>query len=252
MARTDDRTENRVAAVLRAVGAVDAATLSKILGRVIAAAPCGPLALEWTADRYWAGRMPGLLNTLDAVHARLVSAGVTEARKVVFNDLDDAVWYEPSAADKVLVHTTQSRNFLYVWPKDRSPGLRELHVRFFYDRFDDPRFARTSDRFEREEDRAFKAAVARAGRAAVAGVGGWVTAYADDAAAFPERPSLDACRRADFRPRYGDARDPGYVLSWQEAFDKVDRAVASHHWLDLIVGYYAPNFETELFGEEAR
>ncbi len=112
---------------------------------VLKDAQCGSLAIEWLAERYWSHQMPAVVASLNRLYGRLRR----QKSPLTFNDLDDKLWVEPDVEKKVLVHTTQSQNYLYIWPKvdvklgpkDGHRGLRQLHVRRFWDepREDDAR-----------------------------------------------------------------------------------------------------------------
>lgn len=246
--------DKAVAAVRAAVDADDTSFVSSVLADVLSGAKCGRLALEWVAERFWALRMPPVLDQLNRIYGKLVADGVTETKKIDFNDLDDAVWYEPSDKYKVVVHTMQNRNFLYIWRKDddelAAMRFRKLHVRQFYDQFNDPRFGRGDDKYEKKEESKFKARVAKAGRAAAVKEASWMVEYADDGVQYPERLSLAAYRKLGFMCKYGDARDPGYILSWDEFGGKVDNAQISYHHLSLIEECYVPGMIYTLFEEE--
>lgn len=245
-----------------AFDADDTISVSTVLAEYLnSAKSCGHLALQWTAEKFWALRMPAMMDQLNRIYAKLLKDRITEKKKIDFNDADDRVWYEPCRPYKVVVHTTQNYNFLYVWRKDDDKagpgtlmssgrGMRKLDVRRFFDRYDDPAYDRANDKFEKEEDEEFKKLVAKEGRAGAAREVWRLDHFADDGAQYPHRLSLEAYRKLSFEPRYGDARDPGYILSWDEFGQKVDDAIHQHTMLDHLEECFIPGMIYALFEEE--
>lgn len=219
---------------------------------------CGDLTLKRLAECYWGLRMPSLLADLDRIHAELLKRQIVGSRARQFNDLDDAVWAEPHPTLRIVCHTDQNRNWLYVWPKEndglsprdlggvyRRMGFRRLHCRFFYDVLS----PNPTDSYEKERDQEFKQKVKADGRAGAVLEADELTRYADDAYAYPERHSLQYYRDNGFNMKYGDARDGGYVFSWDEAFERVDDAIHHHQQLSLIEGCMVPSLLYTLLGE---
>jgi hypothetical protein len=253
-----------LAAFQKAFSADDTINVSTILGQYLQDGKCGALALQWTAEKFWAMRMPAMMDQLNRIYDELVRRKISSEKKSRdFNDGDDRVWYERHNSYKVVCHTTQNYNFLYVWEKDddnRGPGaegglmsgrgMRRLNVRRFYDRFDDPKYDRANDKFEKEEDEEFKKGVAKEGRAFAIREMWRIGDYADDGTQYPKRLSLDAYRKAGFEMDYGDARDPGYILSWDEFGQKVDDAIHHHTMLDHLEECFIPGMIYTLFEED--
>jgi hypothetical protein len=220
---------------------------------------CGHLALQWTVEKYWALRMPAMMQELNRIYDELLSKKITRNKKVDFNDADDRVWYEPSKPFKVVCHTTQSYNFLYIWKKDDEQlapgsafgavsgrGMRRLHVRRFYDHYREV----ASDKYEKEQDDKFKKAVMKDGRLAAIREMWLLENYADDGVQYPKKLSLDAYRKLGFEPIYGDARDPGYILTWDEFAQKVDDAIHHHSMLYHLEECFIPGMTYALFEKE--
>lgn len=242
----------------------DTIDVSTVLAEYMKDAKCGHLALQWAIDKFWALRMPAIMDNLNRIYAKLVKDKITEKNAISFNDSDDKVWYEPCRGKKVLVHTTQNTNYLYIWRKDDEKvkpgalgagliserGMRKLDVRKFYYRYDDPRYERATDKYEREEDEAFKKKVAKEGRQAAIKEMWLLENYADDGVQYPRKLSLLAYRALQFEPRYHDARDPGYVLSWDEFGQKVDNAMYQHELLHIMEDCFMPCLISAVFDEE--
>lgn len=67
---------------------------------------------------------------------------------------------------------------------------------------------------------------------------------------YPKKLSLQAYRDLKFEARYSDARDPGYVLSWDEFAQKVDNAMYQHELLHIMEDCFMPCLVSAVFGEE--
>lgn len=186
---------------------------------------CGQLHLGWHLDAYWALVtkeiiLPGAL----AIHQALVEKNYTEANKFRFNDADDTIFFIPKQdgkdeidgkmSKKVFVHTTQSRDFLYVI-SDTNYSSR-MHIR---------RIWRTWN-----EERAFyKEKTVLKDISTAIRYSEWLSEYNDDHYTYPRRPSLQFYRDINFsiptnkdirvneslRRAYGDFRDPGCILSYE-------------------------------------
>lgn len=201
-AKEEAERQAAIAAFKAAFNPDETIDVSTVLAEYMSNAKCGHLALQWTLDKFWALRMPPIIDTLNRLYAKLVKDKITEKKAIDFNDLDDKVWYEPCKDKKVIVHTTQNTNYLYIWRKEddnlkpgvlgggaglaSQRGMRKLDVRKFYDRYDDPRYDRANDKYEKEEDEAFKALVAKEGRAGVVREIWRLDDFADEWRAIPE------------------------------------------------------------------
>jgi hypothetical protein len=260
--KEEEARQAALAAFQKAFNVNDTIEVSTVLAQYLnSAKSCGHLALQWTAEKYWALRMPAMMDDLNRIYAELVKQKITEKKKIDFNDGDDHVWYEPSKPYKVVCHTTQNTNFLYVWRKSDAKltpgclqvsgrGMRKLDVRRFFDRYDDPFYDRANDKYEKEENEKFKKAVAKEGRTAAIREMWLLEDFADDGVQYPKKLSLDAYRKLKFELDYGDARDPGYILSWDEFGQKVDDAIHHHTMLYHLEECYIPGMIYALFEEE--
>lgn len=173
---------------------------------------CGPLHLSWAMDRYWGlvterVIMPNAI----AIHEALVQKGHNEENVFDFAS-DDTTFFIPCKNRKVFVHTTQSRDYLYIVGSD-FPELREddLHIRRIYRQWKDSYYT------AKECFGTVKRALQYADT---------LNEYSDDHYQYSHRPSLEAYRKVNFQipyhPKdhmkeksyYGDFRDGGYVLSY--------------------------------------
>ncbi len=183
------------------------------------------------AERY-------ILPRMERVYALLVQLGAVENSELDFNDLDDGAFFipvetvqktlksrSPGLADftyetviKVIVHKTQNRDYLYIVSEEL--GHKRLDIRRIWRVFD-PEFAYP------EPDEML---------GSISNVLGHLS-HLEDFTDHPrddeqgvwrsDRPSLEVYRKLGFRiPNtdepfrqinvYGDVRDNGYVLSYQQ------------------------------------
>jgi len=228
------------------------ARLDEVLARVLNQHSCPSLYLEWVSDKFWALQMPALLNDLNRIYDELVKRNITEKNKTDFNDMDDRVFFFPNKESRVIVHTGQSFRHIYIWDNDRTPGFRRLHVRRFWDVYDPKPKDKLSREWADRDEREFKAAVEKQGlKQAILKARHLSDEYADDYKGnpYPYRYSLGHYKKNGFKVQYGDCRDKGYVLSWEEFKDKVDGSMYTHHIIKLITECFVPSILCALFGE---
>lgn len=235
------------------------------LGVALAALKSGPQLLEFALERFWHERMPPVLRALDKAYDAAVAKGWRDRETAASWGTDNRLWFEATELGvehvtpeisleykyRVLVHETQSRDYLYVWdekalaPKGDRMGFRELHCRRVWRRWQD--HFDPKDKWDARDEQAFKDGVAAEGRSYVVRKGGnLIEEYADDErgdAFYPDRPSLAFYRAKGFEMKYGDARDPGYVFSWKESSREVDDAIHTHRMLSRIEDCLLPDIE---------
>ena len=149
------------------------------------------------------------------VHQALKERGITEQKPLVFNDMDDKAFPVETTdpTRRVFVHTTQSRDYLYILNGAESYGF-DLHIR----RIHRPWTPRSDYVNAKALTGSFKRALANADK---------LLEFDDDHAPFAKRHSLAFYRAFDFQvpfysqkftdPNiYGDARDDGYILSYRD------------------------------------
>lgn len=160
------------------------------------------LYLEWTLEYFVGIRVQENLPDVDTIVSFLEEEGCTEDSPMVFNDLDDSLFYIPDSDRKIYCHTSQNRRYLYI--KDG----RRFHIRRYYDMYD---FGDHDSWREKEKARYHDNGIREAIVNAEA-----LQDYSDclPGNPYPKRPSLQFFKDCDFRPRYSDGRDIGYVLSY--------------------------------------
>lgn len=179
---------------------------------------CGPLNLEWAIDAYWGKVVKEVLRpTIVDIYHALVNRNITEDNKIYTNDADSATYYIPHQTRKVFVSTTQSRDFLYVYEEDKFRP--SLHVRRIW------REA-TSNKLH------YKPSVMLKDIQSAINHADHLSEFADTTAQYVMRPGLQYYKEIDFaipsdedkyvgknkslRRTFGDFRDPGYVLSFED------------------------------------
>jgi hypothetical protein len=193
-------------------------------GKHFANTKCGILHAQWAMEAFWGEVtqnviLPGCL----AIHAALVKKGITKKKCINFNDADDDVYFIKTKDKnrKVFVHSTQSRDYLYIieettaWDLKTSKSLpaHNLHIRrIFRDLKKDPHLV-----IELEKEITINKLLQYANT---------LNEFHDDHRKWlSDRPSLQAYKRIDFeipytkehmkeRSFYGDFRDGGYILSY--------------------------------------
>jgi hypothetical protein len=177
---------------------------------------CGPLHLAWHIDAYWKKVTEDMiLPAVFGIHTSLTNNNYTENNKHGFNDADDTIFYIPAGDKKVFVHTTQSRDFLYVY--DENEYEKNLHIRRLWRKYSRNNF------YYNVKD------VIRSIQSAINNVD-HLSEYSDDNAEFSFRPSLQFYKSIGFEISHdaknkdgkgnlnntcGDFRDGGYILSYK-------------------------------------
>lgn len=177
---------------------------------------CGTLHLGWVLDHYWGlVTQKMILPAALKIHAALVEKGHSEKNSLMWGDADGDIFFIPSKDKKVFVHTTQSRDFLYII-NNRSEfgddGDCSFHIRRIYRAF--------------KEDRCYTSKELIGSMKLARQHADTLSEYHDDDYRYSHRPSLEAYRKVDFqipyhpkdrekeRDYYGDFRDGGYILSY--------------------------------------
>lgn len=229
------------------------APIDKVLSATFNKIKCPEVYIEWTIDRFWSLQMPKLLEDLNKIYDACFKRKITEKKDLSFNDLDDHVFYIPNKTKKVIVHTGQSHRHLYVWDKKQIEDFRELHIRNFYDVWEQ---SDDDDEYEKECMEDFINATKKHGyQPAINQLNGpphSFEEYADDQLGnpYPKRFSLASFKAANFEMKYGDGRDTGYICSWQEYRERVDWSILTHGTLKLITDCFVPSMMCALFGDE--
>jgi hypothetical protein len=195
------------------------------------------LYIDWSLSAYLALQIEEALKRFHETHSICTKQNYIE-EPFDFNDLDNKVFAIPVQPNehelypvrKVISVTTQNYNLLFVW-QTNSIG-QKFHVRRYWDKWI------AEDKWDKEEEQQYKD---KGINHAIAKAEWIVENYADDVPGnqYVRRPSLEWFAANGFqvddvkRHQYGDARDDGYVLSWESGVGrgehgKVDTVI--HHW----------------------
>jgi hypothetical protein len=156
---------------------------------------------------------------LEAIYNYLIENKHDKENEYEFNDMDDHVSYlDCNHKDrKVIYHRSQNCNLLYIW--ESNPGLiellkeynrdyRKLHIRQVWDDYKTP-----TDEFDLEDAEEYKEkGITWAIRNAQ-----WLKENFSDCVEdnpYPERFNLEHYAKNNYEPRYGDARDSGFIISY--------------------------------------
>lgn len=218
------------------------ARIDDVLPKVVDAHKCPSLYLEWMVEKFWGLQSPKLMVELNKCYDELVKKKHTERNKFNFNDCDDNAWYMKCRAKgrRVMCHTSQNRNHLYVWEEMRYPDDRpDMHIRRFYDVFDKERHGWSDDKDSMTVQQAINKAE-------------HYKDFADVGYQYPKRLPLSAYKKADFKMKYGDGRDEGYVASYCGWKGDVHWAMSSHTELKVIHECYIPSLCCSLFEDKEK
>lgn len=76
----------------------------------------GFFSLEQVIEKYWGHKFQkNIIPKMEKIYAFLKKNKCTEKNKRQFNDMDDHVWMMPSKTTKVVCHSMQSSNLIYIW-----------------------------------------------------------------------------------------------------------------------------------------
>lgn len=206
---------------------------------------CGVLHMGWAIDAFWTKVandifIPGLIK----IHEALVKKKSTETKPISWGDADGNLYHVPCGDRKVIVFTTQSRNYLFIVSPaimlDNSGEEKEshtLHIRRVWPKYKKPTYKLWAE----DEEKRILSTMSRAITSVET-----LAQYSDDHGQYPHRPSLDMYHKIDFnldkyndKPRfYGDCRDPGYIMSLgshgcRMPLDKAE--YTSHHFSELAI-----------------
>ena len=154
--------------------------------------------------------MAANLDDVKTLALALKAGDFTEDNVYDYNDLDNRLFYIPHADKLIFCIETQNHRFIYIL----STGTfhPRFHIRRYYDEYD---FEGRKDTWERrEEERYTEKGIFQAIKNA-----SWLSESWSDCVPgnnFSQRPSLQYFKDRDFSPRYGDCRDDGYVLSYED------------------------------------
>lgn len=174
----------------------------------------GQLYLEWLVEHYVGQKVAANIDDVKTIVEALKAKGFTEDNTYDYNDCDNRLFYIPHKEKLIFCVETQNTRYIYILDG------RKLHIRRYYDEYD----------FEDKNDWQRKEAVAYNQK----GIGHaiknafWLNEQWSDCIAensYPRRLSLQYFKNCNFNLEYGDCRDVGYVLSFENLFSpRADRA----------------------------
>lgn len=198
-------------------------------------------------DAFW-GRvtkevfLPGLL----AIYDKLVETNRVKSDDCWWGDADGNLHYIPNEKHKVIVFTTQSRDYLFIM----TPMKR---IEYYPDAPEGKHFGKEFDSHSlhiRRIWRQYKKDVIWDEEKILSSIKNALDSvetleeYTDDFSEYPQRPSLEMYEKIDFdldnfqdSPRfYGDIRDPGYILTYNDRFwsERVEGTKFSHYDLEML------------------
>ncbi|HEY5268057.1 MAG TPA: hypothetical protein VII94_02900, partial [Candidatus Saccharimonadales bacterium] len=206
---------------------------------------CGLLHLGWALDTFWTKVtneffIPSLVKIYDA----LVAKGLSEDNKLSVCDADGHMYYIPNKDRKVIVYTTQTRNYLFIlepyktreYFPDKPPSqmfgeeyeTHSLHIRKFWEHY--------NKEYGYLDEKKFKDIKYLIENADV------LEEFADDHAEYPQRYSLDMYKKVNFnidnhvkKPSFfGDMRDSGYIITVSQMYKRADKTTGTFQELELI------------------
>lgn len=180
------------------------------------------LYLEWTIDRYFAARTKRLVDNFVKLHAVLAA----ESEPFEYNDLDNHMFHVNCSAPErgtciAIAITSQNRNYLYVL--ETNALGRKFHIRRYWDEH--------KKHMEDEYSELHKIITLEDALIHL----DMLSDFSDciNGNKYIKRPSLAWFQanglsvRDDSRQQYGDVRDAGYILSWDEWDNKADNIFIS-------------------------
>ena len=182
----------------------------------------GQLYLEWTVEHYVGRKVQANLEGIEMLGCVLEDKGFTEDAPFEFGT-DHKVFRIPHESKLVFCIESQSLRYIYIF-EDR-PCSRRLHIRRYYDEYD---FDGEKDEWDRRAEEEYKEeGIREAIKQAF-----WLNEKWSDCLDFnsyPMRPSLQYFKDQNFEPKYGDDRDIGYVLSYDNLVrQRADGALYSY------------------------
>lgn len=158
---------------------------------------CARNLMQWQSERFWGLKTQQFIPEFVSVYEQLVDRGIDEDNKLVYNDLDYTIWVEPHPTLKIIVFRdifTDRKDNVYLFILDDAiEGFSTFHIRTVYDKAK----KRKNYNFGDLRD--------------------W------------ERMSIGTHRKFAWKLMYGDGRDHGYVLSYDDFRNAVSYTGDHHH-----------------------
>lgn len=207
------------------------------------------LYLNQFLDAYWMKVtkeifIPKLINIYD----QLVEYRITEDNQISWGDADGYLYYIPNKSRKVIVFTTQNRNYLFIL-------LPEKVMDYFPNNPEGSQFGPEYDSYKLHIRRTWKPYKKECSYS-IPQIKGSIKKmldsveeleeFADDFSEYPQRPSLEVYHEVDFNiDTYkqsdkvsfcADYRDPGYILSFDPIYGgRLHGTKYSHNELELLL-----------------
>ncbi len=139
----------------------------------------GHLCLQWMMDNFWGLQIERIVPTIEEIWSICIEQKHTQRNPFVWNDLDYKVFYAPTNDKKLQVLVFDSQGCSYLLVNDQNSIMQRIHWRKLWRKL---------------------------GRNCIKSV---------------DRPTLRWYRQNGFRPAsihgwYGDARDNGYLFSYEK------------------------------------
>jgi hypothetical protein len=168
----------------------------------------GQLYLEWTVEQYVGRKVEANLGDIRAVVVALQQGVFFEDSPYEYNDGDYKLFQIPH--DSLLIFCAEGQTPRYIYILDDRPCSSRFHIRQYYDEYD---FDGEKDKWQREEEKKYtEGGIRKAIEHSF-----WLSEqWSDciDGNTYPQRPSLQYFKDHNFATQYGDGRDIGYVLSY--------------------------------------
>jgi hypothetical protein len=192
----------------------------------------GQLYLEWAVEHYVGRKVEANLDDIRALVTWLQQGGFTEDNPYRYNDGDYKLFQIPHDSLLIFCAEGQTPRYIYILEYNEILGSSKLHVRQYYDDYDEL----DADSWRRDEEKKYteggiRMAIKRAF---------WLSEEWSDCIegnSYPVRPSLKYFKDRCFKPKYGDGRDIGYVLSYDNFIrPKADSAI--HFYPELKSAFF--------------
>lgn len=238
---------------------------------------CGYLHLSWDVDAYWsmvANQV--MVPYVSAIYKELVRRGHDEKNPCMYGDADGDIFWIPAKNPntKVVVHTNQSRDYLYILTELKplfkgAPPLNDFHIRRIWRKADAENYTIESledlygkvindpGRSTRNEKLPLEAISKEEFINTILQNVSSYEEIADDHYKYSRRHSLEYYRSRDFdmgldykkafNGIYADARDGGFVISLGSRVGReAENTVKQFPILEMIATCYLPSIANHL------
>lgn len=185
------------------------------------------LYLEWTVGAFIGRKLLSCVPDMLSVWGMLSDNNQFEDNRFEWNDMDNHLFAirDTPPGVKVWCSTSQNTRYMFILNVHETLGLTDIHIRRYWDAVQP-----AEDRWEIED----RAKYAELGFEYAIKQASWLRdEYSDNLLGnqYVDRPDLQWWADHDYKPRYGDCRDEGYVMSLNltrldyERGPRVDRAI---------------------------